>query len=115
ALSYWASRKREVGFILSRGEDIVAIDVKSGRLPDNLPGIEAFSREFPLARKPLVGRDGIPLDRSSPLQRSSGLIEYSIFETRNKRQEWPAFDRIKQRRQECPTGVPLCPFLVIQL
>lgn len=62
-LTYWASRNREVDFVLSRGKDLVAIEVKSGRLRDNLPGIEAFSKEFPLARKLLVGSGGIPLHR----------------------------------------------------
>jgi uncharacterized protein len=62
-LTYWASRNREVDFVLSRGKDVVAIEVKSGRVRDNLPGIEAFSKEFSATRKLLVGSDGIPLDR----------------------------------------------------
>jgi len=62
-LTYWASRNREVDFILSRGKQVVAMEVKSGRVRDSLPGIEAFSKQFPLARKLLVGSGGIPLDR----------------------------------------------------
>ena len=62
-LTYWASRNREVDFVLSRGKDVVAIEVKSGRGRDTLQGIEAFSKEFPATRKLLVGSDGIPLDR----------------------------------------------------
>ena len=61
--TYWASRNREVDFVLSRGKEVVAIEVKSGRVRDSLPGIEAFSKEFPVARKLLVGSGGIPLDR----------------------------------------------------
>ena len=62
-LTYWASRNREVDFILSRGKQVVAMEVKSGRVRDSLPGIEAFSKQFPLVRKLLVGSGGIPLDR----------------------------------------------------
>jgi hypothetical protein len=62
-LTYWASRNREVDFVLSRGKEVAAIEVKSGRVRDSLPGIETFSKEFPATRKLLVGSDGIPLDR----------------------------------------------------
>jgi len=60
-LSYWASRNREVDFVLRRGRDVVAIEVKTGRRRASLPGIEAFSREFPVKRKLLAGAQGIPL------------------------------------------------------
>lgn len=62
-LFYWSSRNREVDFVLSRGKDLVAIEVKSGRRKTSLPGIEAFSKEFKVKRKLLVGPQGIPLDR----------------------------------------------------
>jgi hypothetical protein len=39
-----------------------SIEVKSGRKRVSLPGVEAFSREFKVKRKLLVGREGIPLD-----------------------------------------------------
>ncbi len=61
-LYYWANRNREVDFILARGDNLVAIEVKSGRRRTSLPGIEAFSREFDVKRKLLVGSAGIPLD-----------------------------------------------------
>jgi hypothetical protein len=61
-LFYWQGKNREVDFVLSRGKDIVAIEVKSGRKKDNLPGIEAFSRQFTVKRKLLVGGHGIPLE-----------------------------------------------------
>ncbi len=61
-LFYWAGRSREVDFVLARGDDLVAIEVKSGRRKTSLPGIEAFSREFPVKRKLLVGSQGIPLE-----------------------------------------------------
>ena len=62
-LSYWAGRNREVDFILSRGQDIVAIEVKSGRRKEALPGTEAFSKEFRVKKKMLVGKQGIPLEQ----------------------------------------------------
>ena len=61
-LSYWSSRNREVDFILSRGDTLIAIEVKSTRKKTNLPGIEAFSKEFPVKKKLLVGSHGIPLE-----------------------------------------------------
>jgi len=61
-LSYWSSRNKEVDFVLSRGDDVVAIEVKSGRKKGTLPGLEAFSKEFPTKRKLLVGPQGIPLE-----------------------------------------------------
>lgn len=61
-LSYWSSRNKEVDFVLSRGDAVVAIEVKSGRKKVSLPGLEAFSKEFPTKRKLLVGSQGIPLD-----------------------------------------------------
>lgn len=60
-LFYWSSRNREVDFILSRGETLAVIEVKSGRRKVSLPGIEAFSKEFPVNKKLLVGAQGIPI------------------------------------------------------
>jgi hypothetical protein len=48
-------------FILTRGDALVAIEVKSGRNIKSFPGIEAFSREFEVKRKLLVGSQGIPI------------------------------------------------------
>jgi len=61
-VSYWANRNREVDFVLRRARDVVAIEVKTGRRRSSLPGMEAFSREFPVKRKLLVGAQGIPLE-----------------------------------------------------
>jgi len=59
---YWASRNREVDFVLRRGRRVTAIEVKSGRRPTSLPGIEAFCQEFRVQRKLLVGAQGMPLE-----------------------------------------------------
>lgn len=61
-LFYWSSRNREVDFVLSRRKSVVALEVKSGRRKVTLPGIEAFSKEFPVTKKLLVGAQGIPVE-----------------------------------------------------
>jgi len=61
-LTYWRERSQEVDFILRRGKTITAIEVKSGRRPEALPGMEAFAKQFKPKRKLLVGGQGIPLD-----------------------------------------------------
>jgi predicted AAA+ superfamily ATPase len=61
-LFYWSGRNREVDFVLSRGKDLVAIEVKSGRRKTALRGIDAFSREFKVKKKLLIGEDGIKVE-----------------------------------------------------
>jgi predicted AAA+ superfamily ATPase len=61
-VGYWATGNREVDFVLSRGSRTVAIEVKSGRQRDRLPGLAAFATQFPVHRQLLVGDDGIPLE-----------------------------------------------------
>ena len=61
-LFYWSSRNKEVDFVLSRGKELVVIEVKSGLRKTSLPGIEAISREFKVTKKLLVGATGIKLD-----------------------------------------------------
>jgi predicted AAA+ superfamily ATPase len=61
-LFYWSSRNREVDFVLSRKNELISIEVRSGRNRGNFPGVEAFSKEFKVKRKLLVGPQGIALD-----------------------------------------------------
>lgn len=58
---YWRERNVEVDFVLRQGRQLVAVEVKSGRRPDALPGMAAFTRSFSPTRKLLVGGDGIPV------------------------------------------------------
>ena len=60
-LFYWSSRNREVDFVLSRGDTLAAIEVKSGRRKVALPGMDTFSKEFTVKRKLLIGAQGIPI------------------------------------------------------
>jgi predicted AAA+ superfamily ATPase len=68
-LYYWRERNREVDFVLRRGKTVVAIEVKSGRAPDTLSGLNAFNEAFKPRRCLMVGDDGIPLQEflSRPL------------------------------------------------
>ena len=61
-VGYWRDRGAEVDFVLSRGRDLVALEVKTGGKRETLPGMEVFDREFSPKRKILVGSDGIPLE-----------------------------------------------------
>jgi len=61
-LFYWAGRNRELDFVLARGKDLIAIEVKSTTRKTRLPGIAEFSKQFPKAKKLLVGEQGIPLE-----------------------------------------------------
>ena len=59
---YWRDRGKEVDFVTERGRQLTAIEVKSGRRRDGLPGMAAFEEAFGPVRKRLVGGDGTPLD-----------------------------------------------------
>ena len=59
---YWRERNREVDFVLSFGDQLVAIEVKSGLGKQSLPGMEAFCRVFDVTRRLLVGGQGIDLE-----------------------------------------------------
>ena len=56
---YWRERNREVDFVVRRGRTLAAVEVKSGRAPETLPGMAAFSDAFGPTRQLLVGGDGI--------------------------------------------------------
>jgi hypothetical protein len=58
---YWRAPTREVDFVVRAGRTLVAIEVKSGRSPQALPGLKEFTAYFAPARTLLVGGDGIPV------------------------------------------------------
>ncbi len=59
SLYYWRAGEKEVDFVLSKGDEILALEVKSGALR-NRSGLEAFTRSYPGARVLLIGEAGIP-------------------------------------------------------
>jgi len=61
-LFYWAGRNRELDFVLSKGNELIAIEVKTTAHKTRLPGIAEFSKQFPAAKKLLVGNQGTPLE-----------------------------------------------------
>jgi predicted AAA+ superfamily ATPase len=61
-VSYWRERSREVDFVVQSGTRLLAIEVKSGRRKDNLPGMEAFAKAFKPDRRLLVGEGGVSLE-----------------------------------------------------
>lgn len=61
-LFYWRERNREVDFVVRSGKRLIAIEVKSGRRRDTLPGMDAFTEAFHPSRTLLVGADGIAVE-----------------------------------------------------
>ena len=61
-LFYWRERNREVDFVVRAGRKLVAVEVKSGRAPAVLAGMQAFNQAFKPDRLLLVGGDGIAVD-----------------------------------------------------
>jgi predicted AAA+ superfamily ATPase len=63
-LFYWRDRNREVDFVTRAGRAVTAIEVKSGRAREALPGMEVFVAAFKSQspRRLLVGGDGIAVE-----------------------------------------------------
>lgn len=59
---YWRDHGRQVDFVVSNGRSLLAIEVKSGRRRDALPGLAAFDLAFRPQRRLLVGGDGMPVE-----------------------------------------------------
>jgi predicted AAA+ superfamily ATPase len=60
-LSYWRDKNREVDFVVEVGKKLLAVEVKSGRRREALPGLGAFTQAEKRARPILIGGDGIPI------------------------------------------------------
>jgi len=59
-VTYWRDGDQEVDFVVTRGREVWALEVKSGR-PCRLSGLEAFRIRYPRSHAVLVGGHGIPL------------------------------------------------------
>ena len=59
---YWSAGNLEVDYLLQRGKDLVAIEVKSGRLKKTLSGMTALTKAVRVKKTLLVGAQGIPLE-----------------------------------------------------
>ncbi len=62
SVTYWRERNHEVDFVLQQGKKLVAIEVKSGRRREALPGMAAFVQQFKPKRTLLVGGQGIEIE-----------------------------------------------------
>ena len=62
AVHYWSAGDRQVDFVLVKGTKVVAVEVKSTHRRGKLSGMEAFSKDFKVQRKLLVGADRIPIE-----------------------------------------------------
>jgi predicted AAA+ superfamily ATPase len=60
SITYWRHGNNEVDFVIARGTELCAIEVKSGR-SGKVSGLEAFRARYPEARLIVVGGNGIPL------------------------------------------------------
>lgn len=61
-LHYWRDGNYEVDFVLQKGKDLLAYEVKSGRKKGSLTGMEKFLSKYPKAKPMLIGDGGIPLE-----------------------------------------------------
>ncbi len=59
---YWRERSKEVDFVLKQRESLTAIEVKTARRREELPGMAAFDDAFSPHGKLLVGGQGMALD-----------------------------------------------------
>ena len=71
---YWRERNQEGDFVLRSGKNVVALEVKSGRMRTLLPGMNSFVNVFKPKRQLLLGPEGIPLEEfmATPLDRWIG-------------------------------------------
>jgi predicted AAA+ superfamily ATPase len=59
---YWREGNHEVDFVLRQGDALVGIEVKSGRRPYQLTGLQAFQAHHRPQRSLVVGTGGVPLE-----------------------------------------------------
>lgn len=60
-ICYWRDGTYEVDFVISRGNQLAAIEVKSSTDPIPARGLDEFCKRNPHAKKVLVGGDGISI------------------------------------------------------
>lgn len=59
---YWREKNKEVDFVLQKGEQIAALEVKSGTVPKRHPGLELFRKRCPRAFTWIVGEEGLSVE-----------------------------------------------------
>ena len=61
-LQYWRERGDEVDFVLSQGDKLSAIEVKSGRTKGQHAGLKHFTQNYKMCKPMIVGTGGVPLE-----------------------------------------------------
>lgn len=59
---YWREGSLEVDFVIRNGKKVIALEVKSGRKKESLPGMGAFTQNFKTHRQLVVGNQGVSLE-----------------------------------------------------
>ena len=72
-ITYWREGDHEVDYVVARGRDVWAIEVKSGR-SGKASGLMRFRTRYPEARALLVGGQGIPLEAFFSTDPASWLV-----------------------------------------
>ena len=73
-ITYWREGNHEVDYVVARGRDIWAVEVKSGRSGKG-SGLTRFLTRYPKARPLLVGAQGIPLETFFSKDAASWLVK----------------------------------------
>ena len=60
-LYYWRDSPYEVDFVIEKGKQLTAIEVKSGPKGGSVPGLDQFKKHHPHATRLVVGQGGIPI------------------------------------------------------
>lgn len=60
-INYWRDNPHEVDFVITRGNKLVAVEVKSGLDRGRQTGLDTFRKHFKSARALIVGEGGVPL------------------------------------------------------
>lgn len=61
-VSWWRERNAEVDFVVTCGQQVLGIEVKSGRRRANPSGLRAFQAACPRARGMVVGQGGVEIE-----------------------------------------------------
>ncbi len=72
-VTYWREGIHEVDYVIARGRDIWAIEVKSGR-SGKTSGLKRLRERYPEARPLLAGAQGIPLEEFFSRDAASWLV-----------------------------------------
>ncbi len=58
---YWRNKDKEIDFLLEKGGQLIAIEVKSSQRIKKMPGLDYFTKSFKNVKPILVGKSGISI------------------------------------------------------